>query len=425
MSNKVMSKNVMNSIAIIGAGQAGLQLALGLQANGYAVTLVSDRTPEQILAGRIMSTQALFHDACTTERQQGLNFWEAACPPIEGIALSVPHPELAGQKALAFSARLDRPAYSVDQRLKFAGWLSEFEKRGGTVVLENADVQTAERLSAVHDLTLIATGKGELGQLFEHDAERSPYSAPQRHLALAYLKNVAPRPDHSAVSFNLIPGVGEVFLLPGLTTSEDGGTQPYENVLIEAVPGGPLDVFAGVRDPQQHLALMQDLLRRFLPWEYERTQHAELTDAQATLTGRVTPGVRRPVATLPSGREVLGLGDTLVLNDPLTGQGAGSAAKAAAIYLERILWRGERPFDRAWMIGTFEEYWSYARFVTDWTNALLAPPPPHVLEVLGAAQTRPGMAHAFVNAFNHPPQFFPWLGDPQAAARFVEQHGVA
>lgn len=415
----------MRHIAIIGAGQAGLQLALGLQAGGYGVTLISDRTPEQFLSGRIMSTQALFHDACTTERQQGLNYWEGSCPPVEGIALSVPHPEVPGQKALSFSARLDRPAYSVDQRLKFAVWLREFQARGGNVVLESATVQTAERLSSAHDLTLIATGKGELGQLFARDEERSPYSAPQRHLALAYLKNVTPRPDHSAVSFNLIPGVGEVFLLPGLTLAGGGGTQPYENVLIEAVPGGPLDVFAQVRDPQQHLDLMKALLRQFLPWEFERVQHAELTDTQATLTGRVTPGVRRPVATLPSGREVLGLGDTLVLNDPLTGQGAGSAAKAAAIYLERILWHGDQPFDRAWMTGTFDEYWSYARFVTDWTNALLGPPPPHVLDVLGAAQTRPGVAQAFVNGFNHPPQFFPWLGDPQAAAQFVAQHGVA
>lgn len=415
----------MRHIAIIGAGQAGLQLALGLQAGGYGVTLISDRTPEQFLSGRIMSTQALFHDACTTERQQGLNFWEGSCPPVEGIALSVPHPEVPGQKALCFSARLDRPAYSVDQRLKFAVWLREFQARGGNVVLESATVQTAERLSSAHDLTLIATGKGELGQLFARDEERSPYSAPQRHLALAYLKNVTPRPDHSAVSFNLIPGVGEVFLLPGLTLAGGGGTQPYENVLIEAVPGGPLDVFAQVRDPQQHLDLMKALLRQFLPWEFERVQHAELTDTQATLTGRVTPGVRRPVATLPSGREVLGLGDTLVLNDPLTGQGAGSAAKAAAIYLERILWHGDQPFDRAWMTGTFDEYWSYARFVTDWTNALLGPPPPHVLDVLGAAQSRPGVAQAFVNGFNHPPQFSPWLGDPQAAAQFVAQHGVA
>lgn len=214
----------MRHIAIIGAGQAGLQLALGLQAGGYGVTLISDRTPEQFLSGRIMSTQALFHDACTTERQQGLNFWEGSCPPVEGIALSVPHPEVPGQKALSFSARLDRPAHSVDQRLKFAVWLREFQARGGNVVLESATVQTAERLSSAHDLTLIATGKGELGQLFARDEERSPYSAPQRHLALAYLKNVTPRPDHSAVSFNLIPGVGEVFLLPGLTLAGGGGT---------------------------------------------------------------------------------------------------------------------------------------------------------------------------------------------------------
>lgn len=195
--------------------------------------------------------------------------------------------------------------------------------------------------------------------------------------------------------------------------------------MIEALPDGPLDVFGGVRDPQQHLALIQELLRQFVPWEYERTQHASLTDDQATLTGRITPNVRRPVATLPSGREVLGLGDTLVLNDPLTGQDAGSAAKAAAMYLERIINQQDQPFDRAWMMSTFEEYWSYARFVTDWTNALLGPPPPHVLEVLGAAQTQPRVAHAFMNAFNHPPQFFPWLADPHQAAQFIAQHSSA
>jgi hypothetical protein len=415
----------MRRIAIIGAGQAGLQLALGLQQHGYFVTLVADRTPEQVETGRVMSTQALFHDACQLERQQELNFWEERCPPIEGIALSVPHPEIAGEKALAFEARLDHPAYSVDQRVKFASWQREFVVRGGQIIIEHAGVQTAERLSDSHDLTLIATGKGDLGQLFERDASRSPYTRPQRHLALAYLKGVLPRTGHSAVAFNLIPGAGEIFLIPGLTRTVDGAWLPYENLLIEAVPGGSLDVFQDVRDPHEQLRLMLGLIENFCPWEYGRVEEAELTDPLATLTGNVTPQVRRPVATLASGRLVLGLGDTLVVNDPVTGQGSGNAARAAALYLERILWQGERPFDRTWMNDTFEDYWGYAQYVTQWTNTLLAPPPAHLLEVLGAAQTQPGVAKAFVNGFNHPPQFFPWISSPQEAARFIDRHSTA
>ncbi|MFB9995394.1 styrene monooxygenase/indole monooxygenase family protein [Deinococcus oregonensis] len=414
----------MRQIAIIGAGQAGLQLALGLQHHGYQVTLVADRTPEQVESGRVMSTQALFHDACETERQLGLNFWDGLCPPIEGIAFSVPHPELAGQKAVAFEAQLNDPAYSIDQRVKFAHWQRTFAERGGQVMTEQADVDTAERLSVTHDLVLVATGKGDLGRIFARDESRSPYNAPQRHLALAYFKGVRPRPGHSAVSFNLIPGVGEVFLMPGLTRTGDGAWLPYENVLIEAVPGGPLDVFGDVGDSGEQVRRMLSLMATFTPWEYDRVKDAELTDPVGTLVGRVTPQVRRPVATLPSGRPVLGLGDALVVNDPLTGQGAGSAARAAAVYLERILWQRERPFDRSWMHDTFEDYWGYARYVTQWTNALLAPPPPHVLGVLDAAQRHPSLAHAFVNGFNHPPQFFPWLTSPQEAVTFMTRHGA-
>ena len=83
----------MRNIAIVGAGQAGLQLALGLQQHGYAVTLVSDRTPESIWSGSVMSTQAMFHDALETERALGLNLWEDECPPMESMAIRVAGPD--------------------------------------------------------------------------------------------------------------------------------------------------------------------------------------------------------------------------------------------------------------------------------------------------------------------------------------------
>ena len=60
----------MKRIAIIGAGQSGLQLALGLQDSGYEVTVLSDRTPEQIRAGRVMSSQCMFDWALQTERDR-------------------------------------------------------------------------------------------------------------------------------------------------------------------------------------------------------------------------------------------------------------------------------------------------------------------------------------------------------------------
>ena len=55
------------------------------------------------------------------------------------------------------------------------------------------------------DLVIVAAGKGDIAQLFERDAEKSPFDKPQRALALTYVHGMKPREDHSAVNFNLIP----------------------------------------------------------------------------------------------------------------------------------------------------------------------------------------------------------------------------
>ena len=109
----------MAKITIIGGGQSGLQLGIGLRQNGHEVTLVSDRTPEQVRDGRVMSSQCMFATALDHERALGIGFWDDTCPPVKGIALSVPHPEIPGAKAIDWAARLDRVALSVDQRVKF------------------------------------------------------------------------------------------------------------------------------------------------------------------------------------------------------------------------------------------------------------------------------------------------------------------
>jgi hypothetical protein len=150
-----------------------------------------------------------------------------------------------------------------------------------------------------------------------------------------------------------------------------------------------------------------------------------LTDPGGSLIGGYTPVVRRPVGELPSGGIVLGMADVVVANDPITGQGSNNAAHCAAVYLEEILAHGDGPFDRAWMERTFEKYWEYARHVTDWTNAMLQPPPPHVLEIIGAASQIPAVAKRFVNGFADPTDFENWFMSPDKAAAFLaEASGV-
>lgn len=406
----------MRKITIIGGGQSGLQLGIGLLKAGHQVRVVQNRTADEIAAGKVLSSQCMFHTAVQNERDIGIDYWSDTCPPVEGIAFSVPAPDGSGQKAIDWAGRLDRNAYSVDQRVKIPRWLTEFARLGGQLVIADAGIAELEMYARQDDLVIVASGKGEIGRLFERDAAKSAYDKPMRALALTYVNGMTPREPHSAVSFNLIPGVGEYFVFPALTT-----TGPCEIMVFEGVPGGPMDCWADVKTPEQHLATSKKILETFLPWEAARCRDIELTDDNGILAGRFAPTVRHPVATLPSGRKVLGLGDAVCLNDPITGQGSNNASKAAAVYLKRILDHGDRPFDAAWMQGTFDAYWDYAQWVVSWTNMMLLPPPPFILEIMGTACAEPRLAHRMANGFDDPRDFFPWFADPAAAGAYLAE----
>jgi 2-polyprenyl-6-methoxyphenol hydroxylase-like FAD-dependent oxidoreductase len=402
----------MPRMLIVGGGQAGLQLALGLVTDGHDVTVMSNRTPDEIRDGRVMSSQCMFDAALQKERDLGIAFWEDEVPPIDGVSLAVPGPE--GGKMIDWAARLERPAQSVDQRLKMPRFMEELERRGGTVELADVTLPDLERHASEYDLVIVAAGKGEVAQLFERDAARSPYGAPQRALALTYVTGLEPREPFSAVSFNLIPTVGEYFVFPALTT-----TGACEIMVFEGIPGGPMDCWSDVSSPQEHLERSKQVLETFLPWEAARAGSVELTDANGILAGRFAPTVRKPIGELPSGALVLGLADAVVLNDPITGQGSNNASKAAGSYLASIRANPEGPFDRAWMQQTFDAYWDYAQYVTTWTNAMLGPPPQHVLELLVAGNDHQAIAARFANGFDDPPDFFEWFMDPDKASRYL------
>ncbi|MFK3983639.1 styrene monooxygenase/indole monooxygenase family protein [Micromonospora sp. NPDC050397] len=407
----------MRKILIIGAGQSGLQLGLSLLAEGYQVTLMSARTPEEIRGGWVMSTQAMFHQALQTERAYGLNFWDGEAPAIAGLHVSLSAPP--GQRALSVIAPLDDPGQSTDQRVKMAAWLELFEERGGTVHYQGvttADLDGLTRLGR-YDLTVVAAGKSDLVGVFDRDPARSPYTVPQRALAVSYVHGLAPDPRFPApsVGFNAVPGLGELFVIPGLTRSG-----PCDILFWEAVPGGPADRWQDRLDPAEQLKLTLDLAQHYTPWVYDRCAEVELTDARATLSGRYTPTVRRPVAELPSGGLILGMADVVISNDPITGQGSNTAAKCAAAYLEAIVRHGDQPFDRAWMERTFEDFWARAgSSVTNWTNAMLAPLPEHVQQILGTAAANPTVARRFANGFSDPSDFDDWLMDPGKTATYL------
>ena len=405
----------MRKIVIIGAGQSGLLLGIALKKKGYDVTIVTNRTAEEVKNGRILSSQAMFNGSLDVEREFGLNQWDGIVEPIEGISVTVAGPD--GGKAISWAARLTTGnANSVDQRVKMPLWMDEFEKIGGALVIKDVDMSDLEGYAATSDLVLVASGKGDIGKMFERDAEKSPFDKPMRALGLTYVKNMTPRPEHSAVCFNIIPGVGEYFVFPAITT-----TGACEIMVFEGVPGGPMDCWGDVKTPAEHLAMSKAILEKFLPWEAERCRHIELTDDNGILAGRFPPTTRKPVGKLPSGKVVMGLADAICLNDPITGQGSNNATKCAKVFYDRIVANERGVFDAGWMQETFDQFWAYAKYVVQWTNGMLLPPPDHVLQIFSAAQDSPELATRIVDGFDDPRNFYPWFMEPEAAVQTIKE----
>lgn len=199
------------------------------------------------------------------------------------------------------------------------------------------------------------------------------------------------------VRVNVIPGVGEYFITPGLTL-----TGNCEMMLFEGLPGGPFDCWQNITNPDLRLEKALELLKKFIPWEAELCQKIGLTDRQATLQGSFTPVIRKPVFRLPCGQSILGLGDSVILNDPIGGQGANIACQAASFYLEKIKARKSLSFSETWMNETFEIYWKQiAQWAVQWTNLLLKPPET-LITLLKAASTQADTANQLANGFDNP-----------------------
>ena len=96
--------------------------------------------------------------------------------------------------------------------------------------------------------------------------------------------------------------------------------------------------------PPRRLEKALSLLKTYIPRQFERCKNAVLIDEHATLVGSYTPVVRHPTVRLPCGKFVLGLGDVVVLNDPIAGQGAAIAIQSSGIIRRKNSGAWKKPF---------------------------------------------------------------------------------
>jgi len=416
----------MARVAIVGAGQAGTLMALGLMNRGHEVSLFSDRTADSILEETPPTgTAYIFGSSVAVEREPGVETFEDVALPGDGIHLFF-SPKI-GTELIHLPAELgEATGYAVDVRLKSKQRMDEFEVRGGNLVIETVTPARLDRIAAEHDLTFVATGKGDLATLFERDPVRSVYEAPQRYLGMLVAKGIATdgsafphrMPGHTPVAFNFFGDAGEFFWVPFYHKTAGR----CWNLVLEARPGRRFDTFRDVSSAEEMAEAVKSIVRKYAPWDWETIRDMEPVDDDPLcwLRGQFPPTIRRPVAHTGSGHPVMALGDTAYAFDPVGGQGAGCGVRQVGRYVAAIEDHDGSPFGEAWMEETAEGFYeAHGGGAYRFNNVLLEPLDGVGVMVMKANFGSPACSEAFFRNFDHPTAYFPWLQEKEAAKRWI------
>jgi hypothetical protein len=369
-------------ISIIGSGFAALSTTFSALAQGVDVTLLSPQSPQDIADGRIRSTQCHFRTARSIIADAGLPASEDVAPLIRDLQVTV---VADGQPVLDWTEPLgpSGPSAAPDLRVILPHGLRLLETQGHVRYhRDQLSIGEVDRLTDEFDLVLVADPA--LADLFPVDHGRTPASQPRRRLSVTYAHGVDLDYDRDSVWF--FPGIGEMLILPGYTL-----TGPCHMVLVEAIPGGPMDRWTSEMTPGEHWQALRDVLRDHLPEVAEAFATAELTDPLGVLAGAVTPWVRSPVGTLPSGRPAMAIGDIFATVDPLCAQGGNTAAKVGRYVADAIAARGDQAPTLAWLQDVAEGAWrDIIRWAVQFSDVMTSVPMPDEM-ASSLAATGPSM----------------------------------
>ncbi|WP_019392755.1 styrene monooxygenase/indole monooxygenase family protein [Priestia filamentosa] len=375
-------------ICIIGSGTAGLQLAYSFKEE-FDVTVIHSNSSDKIRNGRVMSTQVHFGSTRNREKRFKMPKWE------DKTLLKSIHMTVGNQKL--FVGKLKEPALSVDQRFYFSQCLKDLENKGISFRLMRVNKDDIESLVDEFDLIIDCTGKS--GPLFPFPIEKefSPFQVPQRKCIVGYFLGVKPN-NPLGISVTVLPEMGEMFEIPAMT--EHG---PVTILFIMAVPNRELDAFKEIKHAKEFTNQMKNVTQKYFQDIHERIEQDifALSDEKAFLQIAIKPVIRKPYATFKN-KLVIGCGDSVFLNDPITGQGCNlSSYCAEQLYETLIQYR-----DANWDTQLGEAYWdrtkTFVREVTEWTNAMTQMLPQHIVQLLLAGVENQKIADEVAEWFEEP-----------------------
>jgi hypothetical protein len=398
-----------SSIGIVGAGIAGLHLALLLQRHGMSTTVYTDQTGEQLRTGRLLNNVCRWGRARDRERELDVDHW--AVPDFQ---MRCAHVHVHTNPPLAFRGDLSHPGSFVDFRIYLPHLMSVYQSRGGELIVRRLDGDDLTAVAARHSLLVVSTGGKVPGRLFPIDQARSAQTP--RRLLFAGLFDGVKQPYPVGLHFDIIPGVGEIFQSPVLSLAGR-----VCGITFEAVPTGPWAPVLGqdCSDSDTCREIVLSLLAECGSEIHTRIDQSRfrLTHDRDLLQGKIIPTMRRPWAWITESRCAVAVGDAAVLNDPVTGQGANLAVTGAWALGEAIL--GADAFDSGFCQGWERRIQELAEPVVRWTAAALEPPAEHVMTTLRAAAEHQAVADAYLDIFDDPVAMWDVVATPCGADAFI------
>ncbi|MFP3887125.1 styrene monooxygenase [Priestia filamentosa] len=375
-------------ICIIGSGTAGLQLAYSLKEE-FDVTVIHSNSSDKIRNGRVLSTQVHFGSTRNRESRFKMPKWE------DKTLLKSIHMTIGNQKL--FIGKLKEPALSVDQRFYFSQCLKDLENKGVSFRLMRVNKNDIDSLVDEFDLIIDCTGKS--GPLFPFPIEKefSPFQVPQRKCIVGYFLGVKPN-NPLGISVTVLPEMGEMFEIPAMT--EHG---PVTILFIMAVPNRELDTFKEIKHAKEFTNQMKNVTQKYFQDIHKRIEQDifALSDEKSFLQIAIKPVIRKPYVTFKN-KLVMGCGDSVFLNDPITGQGCNLSSYCAEQLYETLI----QYKDANWNTQLGEAYWdrtkTFVREVTEWTNAMTQILPQHIVQLLLAGVENQKIADEVAEWFEEP-----------------------
>ena len=405
----------MKDIAIIGCGGAAMILGHALLRHGDCrVTVFSEKSAQEWYDGPPTGTPFVAGENIDIERELGIEHWEDEMFFGDGVMLDFRMTR--GTDPLTIRGRFGKLGAAVDLRTRVSRWMNEFEKRGGKLVIERVTPERVEAISIAADLTVLATGKGELGSLIERDDERSEFDQPQRCMFASLVSGVKGwglRNQHLTrpVKFTFFADAGEWFAVP-FTHSQVGSCYAL-NFMVRA--GSYLDRFREAKDCTEFVEVAKAVVSEHAPEDVDALGDLRPVDAPFNylpFANGILPLVRRSHTVARNGGLVVPVGDAAITYDPIGGQGYNSASRHARSLADAIIARGAKKFDAEWAEAAFDTFWEeHARWACAWNNLMLKGLPPATAMALQHAAGNPDFADMLFADYFRPKSFMPWITD--------------